>query len=606
MTFLKTFTRLSQPMRDDPNAFIQNIFEAICVWGYTIFSIEIMKRVLIEINTWSATIGFYKLIYLYICVTVIAIIGRFFIKHWWWSRISFFGVARETRKHLNRFIQADGNEIEKIWTWRFISILDKWLYQWMDVLFDLTFRGTLNLIMVLYAIYTIGQIHILWALLAAILMIVSAVVATYANIWMTKKRELRRKEQNEANHQTVIALMSKNELLQNNWLDNILLKIDTHLNHAKKAQEIVNVGFLVIEEFPRFTFLILRVTIYILIAEKIFQVRWGIIELSIFVTIMAVAEKSLNEFLHLLRDILREFSSISLLWSTFDSLTPIKGYDSGSPFLKKSKDIEVQNISYGYNETKLFSDFSLTIKRWKKTALVGASGGGKTTLMKLIAGYLHPESGSISVLGNQLDETALRTYYPHIGYLTQDPGVFDATIRENLMSAITGDKTHASVIAKNEAIQVSGKQDMDRFVPRDDGSQEQKLITALRLAHCDFVFDLNKWLDTEIGERGVRLSWGQKQRLAIAKIFLKDPEIILLDEPTSALDSFSEEAITVALDELFEGRTVIIVAHRLQTVRKADDIIVLEWGQVVERWAHADLIAKWGIYNRMLELQSGF
>ena len=341
MNFLKTFIRLSQPMRDDPNAFIQNIFEAICVWGYTIFSIEIMKRVLIEINTWSATIGFYNLIYLYIWVTIIAIIGRFLIKHWWWSRISFFGVARETRKHLNKFIEADGNEIEKIWTWRFISILDKWLYQWMDVLFDLTFRGALNIIMVLYAIYTIGQIHILWAFLASILMIVSAVVATYANIWMTKKRELRRKEQNEANHQTVIALMSKNELLQNNWLDNILLKIDTHLNHAKKAQEIVNVGFLVIEEFPRFTFLILRVTIYILIAEKIFQVRWGIIELSIFVTIMAVAEKSLNEFLHLLRDILREFSSISLLWSTFDSLTPIKGYDSGSTFAKKSKDIEV-------------------------------------------------------------------------------------------------------------------------------------------------------------------------------------------------------------------------------------------------------------------------
>ena len=112
--------------------------------------------------------------------------------------------------------------------------------------------------------------------------------------------------------------------------------------------------------------------------------------------------------------------------------------------------------------------------------------------MKLIAGYLHPESGTISVLGNQLDETALRTYYPHIGYLTQDPGVFDATIRENLVSAIAGDKTYASVIAKNEVIQVSGKQDMDRFVSRDDGSQEQQLITALRLAHCDFVFDLEK------------------------------------------------------------------------------------------------------------------
>jgi ATP-binding cassette, subfamily B, putative efflux pump len=102
------------------------------------------------------------------------------------------------------------------------------------------------------------------------------------------------------------------------------------------------------------------------------------------------------------------------------------------------------------------------------------------------------------------------------------------------------------------------------------------LKRALKLAHCDFVFDLEHGLDTEIGERGVRLSGGQKQRLAIAKIFLKDPEIILLDEPTSALDSFSEEAITEALDTLFKNRTVIIVAHRLQTVRKADDIIVIE------------------------------
>ncbi len=580
MTFIKTFTRLFSPLRDDPNAFIQNIFEACCVGAYTIFSIEIMKKILIEINTWWATWWFYQNIYIYIWVTIIAIIGRFFIKHWWWSRISFLGVARETRKHLNTFIQADGNEIEKIWTWRFISILDKWLYQWMDVLFDLTYRGTLNIIMVFYAIYTIAQIHILWAIFALLLMIVSAIVGTYANIWMTKKRELRRKEQNEANHQTVIALMSKNELLQNNGLENILWKIDVHLTHAKKAQETVNIWFLIIEEFPRFTFLILRVTIYVLIAENIFRVQWGIIELSIFVTIMAVAEKSLNEFLHLLRDILREFSSISLLWSTFDSLTPIKWYDSGSPFSPKPQNIEIQNISYGYNDTKVFDNFSLTIKRGQKTALVGASGGGKTTLMKLIAGYLHPESGSISVLGNPLDETALKSYYPHIGYLTQDPGVFDATIRENLVSALT-------VIWDEEKI-------------------EQKLIEALTLAHCDFVFDLEYWLDTEIGERGVRLSGGQKQRLAIAKIFLKDPGIILLDEPTSALDSFSEEAITEALDTLFKNRTVIIVAHRLQTVRKADDIIVLEWGAVVERGNHTELVAKWGIYNRMLELQSGF
>jgi ATP-binding cassette subfamily B protein len=240
---------------------------------------------------------------------------------------------------------------------------------------------------------------------------------------------------------------------------------------------------------------------------------------------MAVAEKSLNEFLHMLRDILREFSSISLLWSTFDSLTPIKGYDTGSTFTPTPQDIIINSISYGYNEQKVFEDFSLTIAQGKKTALVGASGGGKTTLMKLIAGYLHPESGSISVMRNVLSETALKSYYPHIGYLTQDPSVFDATIRENLMSAVNKDDTEI---------------------------EEQFLIDALRLAKCEFVFEMEKGLDTEIGERGVRLSGGQKQRLAIAKIFLKDPEIILLDEPTSALDSFSEEAITEALNTLFE------------------------------------------------------
>jgi ATP-binding cassette, subfamily B, putative efflux pump len=176
--------------------------------------------------------------------------------------------------------------------------------------------------------------------------------------------------------------------------------------------------------------------------------------------------------------------------------------------------------------------------------------------------------------------------------------VFDATIRENLVSAVSSslpEKVSSSPLLGDELersresegftqkgihnnithpnLPFSGKE------PDKENTNallEQKLISALRLAHCDFVFDLEHGLDTEIGERGVRLSGGQKQRLAIAKIFLKDPEIILLDEPTSALDSFSEEAITVALDELFQNRTVIIVAHRLQTVRKADDIIVIE------------------------------
>jgi len=111
-------------------------------------------------------------------------------------------------------------------------------------------------------------------------------------------------------------------------------------------------------------------------------------------------------------------------------------------------------------------------------------------------------------------------------------------------------------------------------------SIKEKVDYALKKAKCDFVYDLEKWIDTEIGERWVRLSWWQKQRLAIAKIFLKDPKIIILDEPTSALDSFSEEAITEAMHNLYDWRTVLIIAHRLQTVKEADEIIVLDYNEI--------------------------
>ena len=383
--------------------------------------------------------------------------------------------------------------------------------------------------------------------------------------------------------------MSKNELLQSGWIESILKKIDTHFTLAKIYQYPVNIGFLIIEEAPRFLFLIIRVALYIFIADAIFQ-KTGITvaDFGIFIAIISFTEKALNEFFHLLRDMLRNFAYVETLWSTFDSLLPIRWYEEWAPFTQKNLPINIHALSYTYTDTPIFQNFSLTIEKGKKTALVGASGGGKTTLMKLIAGYLHPDEWYISVLWNRLDQTALKTYYPHIGYLTQEPGVFDATIRENLMSSIRD------------------REDDDSSKNTTKNTTQKKLTHALNLAHCDFVFDLEHGLDTEIGERWVRLSGGQKQRLAIAKIFLKDPEIILLDEPTSALDSFSEEQITKALDTLFKDRTVIIIAHRLQTVKKADDIIVIEWWKIEERWTHEELIAKWWIYHKMLELQSGF
>ena len=510
------------------------------------------------------------------------------------------------RKYIPTLIQLDNNYLEGIGTGKIISILREWRTVWVDQLLMFLKETSRILITLIFLLYLISQVQFIYVIGLLGWLIIMHLGIIYIDAIAHKDRKVRTNEKGELGRKLIRIVMSKNEILQNNTIEQELSKIGTSVDIIDAANFRLQRSMFYIFNLVRLFALAIRLFALFVIGYWVFNWYFTLTEFATIMAMLIVFESFLYDSTEFYKNFTKDFSDIEKLWEVLDNWPRMKWYDSGSTFAKKEKDIEIKNISYGYNETRVFSDFSLTIKRGCKTALVGASGGGKTTLMKLIAGYLHPESGTISVLGNQLDETALRTYYPHIGYLTQDPGVFDATIRENLVSAIAGDKTYASVIAKNEVIQVSGKQDMDRFVSRDDGSQEQQLITALRLAHCDFVFDLEKWLDTEIGERGVRLSGGQKQRLAIAKIFLKDPEIILLDEPTSALDSFSEEAITVALDELFEGRTVIIVAHRLQTVRKADDIIVLEWGQVVERWAHADLIAKWGIYNRMLELQSGF
>lgn len=159
---------------------------------------------------------------------------------------------------------------------------------------------------------------------------------------------------------------------------------------------------------------------------------------------------------------------------------------------------------------------------------------------------MRPTNGKLLIDDQDITEMRLDSYYPHIGYLTQEPSVFDGTIEENLLYSVCG--------------KVSKK----------------KIDEVIELAECQFIYELENGLQTEIGERGIRLSGGQKQRLAIAKIFLKDPEIILLDEPTAALDSYSEQKVAKAFERLFAGRTVIVIAHRLQTVKSADDIIVLE------------------------------
>ena len=238
-------------------------------------------------------------------------------------------------------------------------------------------------------------------------------------------------------------------------------------------------------------------------------------------------------------------------------------------------DIEFQNVSFSYNESNqnVLDNVSFKLEKGSILALVGPSGGGKTTLCHLIPRFYFLEKGKILIDGNDISEFTLQSLRKNIGIVQQDVFLFGGTIKDNIK--------YGNPNATDEEIyEAANKANLTEF------------IEALP----------DKW-DTEIGERGVRLSGGQKQRISIARIFLKNPPLLILDEATSALDNATELLIQNALNELAKGRTCIIVAHRLSTIKNADTIAVVEDGKIKEMGSHEQLLKNNGRYKQLYDLQ---
>ena len=238
--------------------------------------------------------------------------------------------------------------------------------------------------------------------------------------------------------------------------------------------------------------------------------------------------------------------------------------------------IEFKNVSYSYDESKeVLRNVDLRLEKGRKLALVGPSGGGKTTLCHLLPNFykLEKDDGAILIDGKDIRSLTLDSIRRNIGIVQQDVFLFVGTIRDNILYG------------------------------RPSATEEEVIEAAKRANIHDYVMTLEKGYDTEIGERGVKLSGGQKQRLSIARVFLKDPAILILDEATSALDNTTEVLIQQALDELCKGRTTLVVAHRLSTIRNADEIAVVMNGQVTERGTHEELMAAGGTYKDLYALQ---
>jgi len=271
----------------------------------------------------------------------------------------------------------------------------------------------------------------------------------------------------------------------------------------------------------------------------------------------------------------RGFASLERIFEVLDTDSEVSGNGHSRPHARRlSGAVRFDRTSFDYGDGRsVLHEIDLEVPPHSRVALVGPSGAGKSSLVHLIPRFFEPAVGCIRVDGSDIRELDLRWYRRQIGLVPQDVFLFGRSIRDNIEYG-------------------------------RPGASRAEVERAAEAAHVmEFVGELPDGFDTMIGERGIRLSVGQRQRIAIAREILRDPAIIILDEATSSLDSRSESLIDAALERLLPGRTSFVVAHRLSTVVRADVIVVLNKGRIVERGRHAELLARRGLYASLVESQ---
>ncbi|MCK5443424.1 MAG: ATP-binding cassette domain-containing protein, partial [Maribacter sp.] len=236
--------------------------------------------------------------------------------------------------------------------------------------------------------------------------------------------------------------------------------------------------------------------------------------------------------------------------------------------------ILLENVSFKYEDDLVLKNFSLNVPKGNTVALVGQSGSGKSTIANLVTRFYDVNEGTISIDGTNIKDITKKSLRDLMGLVTQDSILFNTTVRSNISMG------------------------------KEDASNEE-IIEAAKIANAhEFIMELPNGYDTNIGDSGNKLSGGQKQRLSIARAVLKNPPIMILDEATSALDTESERLVQDALEKMMRNRTSIVIAHRLSTIQNANAIVVLQKGEIVEQGTHAELLAKNGVYRKLVQMQS--
>jgi len=313
--------------------------------------------------------------------------------------------------------------------------------------------------------------------------------------------------------------------------------------------------------------------VVVIVAGGIFMIK-GLIEpadlvaYTLYVTTLLATIRRIIEFAEQFQ---RGMTGIERFTELMDASVDIFDEEGAVPLHDVKGEITFRHVSFEYpdDHTPVLADINLTIRPGEKVALVGPSGGGKTTLCNLIPRFYDTTEGDILLDGQNIKNVTLQSLRGNVGVVQQDVYLFSGSVFENI---------------------AYGK----------PGASKEDVIRAAKLAGAhEFIEELKDGYDTYVGERGVKLSGGQKQRISIARVFLKEPKVLLLDEATAALDNESEHLVSESLDKLAAGRTTLTIAHRLTTIKGADRILVLSGNRIVEEGSHEQLLEKHGMYYQL-------
>jgi subfamily B ATP-binding cassette protein MsbA len=297
-------------------------------------------------------------------------------------------------------------------------------------------------------------------------------------------------------------------------------------------------------------------------------------EFLVFIGVFAMIIQPAKNFSNGITSVQKGTVSAERIFRIVDTESLIQNSPNARELSDFRQSVEFRNVSFAYDRDFVLKNINLTIEKGKTIALIGPSGGGKSTLADLVPRFYDPTEGQVLLDGQSLKDIELESLRRQMGVVTQESILFNDTILNNIAFGM-------------------------------ENVREEDVIQAARVANAhDFIMQTPDGYQTLIGERGSKLSGGQRQRLSIARAVLKNPPILILDEATSALDSESEKLVQDALNNLMKNRTSIVIAHRLSTIQHADEIIVIQNGQIVERGRHETLLSQSGLYKKLIEIQT--